>query len=330
MNAVTTSLVDPQGRHFEYLRLSVTEACNYRCVYCLPNGFRSAPASPRALTVDEIGRLLAGMASLGVWKVRLTGGEPTLRADLTEIVARASSTPGIRKVALSTNGDRLQGLAAPLAAAGLSQVNVSIDHPDSFGFEQITGRARLAQVRAGVDSCLEAGLRVKVNVVRLRGVNDDALDAFIRWVRDTPVTVRFIELMQTAGREAFFESHHVSLDPVRERLLADGWRPVPRASADGPAVEYAHADFAGGFGLIAPYGPDFCAGCNRLRVTARGGLRLCLFGRGETTLRHLLVPEVPAALVAEHIRAALRGKPAGHRLHENDAGDTAHLAALGG
>lgn len=330
MNTVSTTLQDPLGRRFEYLRLSVTDACNFKCVYCLPEGFRATPGAARALGVAEIERLLAGMAALGVWKIRLTGGEPTLRPDLVEIVAQAKATPGIRRVALSTNGDRLEALAAPLVAAGLSQVNVSVDHPDAQGFAAITGKDRLAGVRAGVEAALAAGLRVKVNVVRLAGVNDDAFEGFAEWTRRAPVTVRFIELMQTAGREAFFTRHHVSLDPLRSQLVAEGWRPVSRGPADGPAVEYAHPDFAGGFGLIAPYGPDFCAGCNRLRVTARGGLRLCLFGRGETPLRHLLVPGVPPAEVAEHIRSALHGKPAGHRLHENDAGDTPHLAALGG
>lgn len=327
---MSTTLSDPQGRRFEYLRLSVTDACNYRCVYCLPDGFKALHGAPRALTVDEIERLLRATATLGIWKVRLTGGEPTLRRDLVDIVGRAAATPGVRRVALSTNGDGLAKWAAPLAAAGLAQVNVSIDHPDAPGFAAITGRDRLAAVRGGLEKALESGLRVKVNVVRLAGVNDDAFDGFADWVRDTPVTVRFIELMQTAGREAFFARHHVSLEPLRACLLADGWQPAPRGTADGPAVEYRHPDSEGGFGLIAPYGANFCDGCNRLRVTARGALRLCLFGRGETPLRHLLVPGVEPEVVAGHIRSALVGKSAGHRLHENDAGDTAHLAALGG
>lgn len=330
MNTVSTTLQDPLGRRFEYLRLSVTDACNFKCVYCLPDGFRATPGAPRALSLDEIERLLAGMAALGIWKIRLTGGEPTLRRDLVEIVARARATPGIRRVALSTNGDRLDALARPLAAAGLSQVNVSVDHPDAPGFAAVTGKDRLAGVRAGIEAALGAGLRVKVNVVRLAGINDDAFEGFAEWTRRAPVTVRFIELMQTAGREAFFARHHVSLDALRTRLVSEGWRAVARGPADGPAVEYGHADFAGGFGLIAPYGPDFCAGCNRLRVTARGGLRLCLFGRGETPLRHLLVAGVAPTEVAEHIRTALRGKPVAHRLHDHDAGDTPHLAALGG
>lgn len=324
------ALVDGWGRRFDYLRLSVTDACNFRCVYCLPSGFKSTRGAAAPLSVTEIGRLLLAAAGLGVFKVRLTGGEPTLRQDLPDIVATAAETRGVRKVALSTNGYRLAALAEPLARAGLSQVNVSVDHLRDEGFAAITGTRQLGRVLEGLEAALSVGLTVKVNVVRLAGLNDDALTEFLAWVREVPVTVRFIELMQTAGRGDFFEAHHVPLEAVAARLTSLGFTPRTRLPGDGPATEYRHPAYAGGIGLIAPYGPGFCAGCNRLRVTARGGLRLCLFGQGEHDLRPALQGDSSPELLGEHIRAALRGKTAGHRLHDHDAGETAHLAAVGG
>lgn len=324
------ALTDDWGRHFEYLRLSVTDACNFKCVYCLPNGFRAAADAEPPLTADELERLVSAMALLGVWKVRLTGGEPALRPDLVALVARTASVAGVRRVALSTNGYCLDRLAGPLAEAGLAQLNVSVDHLDPGGFAEVTGKALLHRVLAGIEQSLTAGLAVKVNVVRLEGLNDAAVDAFVAWVRDMPVTVRFIELMQTAGRKDFFDRHHVGLDALRARLEGQGWQKRSRTPGAGPADEYQHPDYAGGIGLIAPYGQGFCEGCNRLRVTARGALRLCLFGRGETPLRPLLQGDTPPESIARYVRHALTGKPAGHRLHLDDAGETAHLAAVGG
>lgn len=323
-------LIDGFGRRFEYLRLSVTDACNFRCVYCLPNGFRPTHGAPPPLAADEVEVLLRGCASLGVWKVRLTGGEPTVRTDIVDLVGRAAAVPGIRRVALSTNGYRLDTLADSLAAAGLRQLNVSVDHLDPVAFAHLTGKALLGRALAGIERSLAAGLSVKVNVVLMRGLNDGALDAFQGWVRDTPVTVRFIELMQTGGNRDFFDRHHAGLGPLAARLAEEGWAERPRLAGDGPAREYTHPDFAGGIGLIAPYAAGFCEGCNRLRVTSQGALRLCLFGRGETPLRPLLQPGAPPEALARHISAALSQKPAAHRLHVQDAGDTLQLAAVGG
>lgn len=325
-----SGLHDPFGRRFEYLRLSVTDACNFKCVYCLPRGFRAVPGAASPLAASEIERLLTGFAALGVFKVRLTGGEPTLRPDVVDLVERAAAVPGIRRVALSTNGYRLDTLAGPLADAGLSQLNVSVDHLDPVGFAGVTGKALLHRVIGGIDTALARGLTVKVNVVRLGGLNDDAVDAFIDWVRDTPVAVRFIELMETADSRAFFARHHRPMDALRRRLAADGWVTRPRAAGDGPAEEFTHPHAAGRIGLIAPYAPGFCEGCNRLRVTARGALRLCLFGRGEHDLRPLLDGTHAPEVLAREVLRAVSLKPAGHRLHAADAGDTVHLAALGG
>jgi GTP 3',8-cyclase len=320
---------DRFGRRFHYLRLSVTEVCNFRCQYCLPNGSRCSPRG--FLSVAEIGNLLAAFAELGVWKVRLTGGEPMVRRDFLQIVEAARAIPGIRRLALTTNGYRLAASAVALKAAGLDAVNISLDSLDPEGFRRITGDRRFERVVGSIDACVAAGIdRVKVNTVLLAGLNAEALDDFFAFVHDRPISLRFIELMRTADNPDYFARHHVSGSVVRERLLAGGWQAVPRSPVGGPAVEYAHADHRGRIGLIAPYAEGFCEGCNRLRVGARGGLRLCLFGRGSHDLRRWLQSAHDREGLKQQILSALAGKPRAHALHRADSGDMQQLATIGG
>ncbi|KQY91439.1 cyclic pyranopterin phosphate synthase MoaA [Caulobacter sp. Root1455] len=322
-------LVDGFGRRFRYLRLSVTEVCNYRCTYCLPDGFKKSGAMS-FLTPDEIDRVVRAFAGFGVAKLRLTGGEPSVRRDLVEIIARAAATPGIDKVAVTTNGWNLRRNAAAWRDAGLTNLNVSIDSLDPAAFHRITGHDQLKEVVAGLDLALALGTpTVKVNAVLLRDTVETGFDAFTDFVRDRPISLRFIELMRTGDNAAYFDDQHVSGVDLQGWLAARGWTPVAKAFDDGPATDYAHPDHAGRIGLIAPYAPGFCDSCNRLRVTSRGALRLCLFGELGVNLRDLLVPGQEEALQAR-IQAALVGKPAGHRLHENNSGDTRQLAQFGG
>ncbi|KQY26460.1 cyclic pyranopterin phosphate synthase MoaA [Caulobacter sp. Root487D2Y] len=322
-------LVDGFGRRFRYLRLSVTEVCNYRCTYCLPDGFKKSGAMS-FLTPDEIDRVVRAFAGFGVAKLRLTGGEPSVRRDLVEIIARAAATPGIDKVAVTTNGWNLRRNAAAWRDAGLTNLNVSIDSLDPAAFHRITGHDQLKEVVAGLDLALALGTpTVKVNAVLLRDTVETGFDAFTDFVRDRPISLRFIELMRTGDNAAYFDDQHVSGVDLQGWLAARGWTPVAKAFDDGPATDYAHPDNAGRIGLIAPYAPGFCDSCNRLRVTSRGALRLCLFGELGVNLRDLLVPGQEEALQAR-IQAALVGKPAGHRLHENNSGDTRQLAQFGG
>jgi cyclic pyranopterin phosphate synthase len=323
-------LEDGFGRRFRYLRLSVTEVCNFRCGYCLPDGWKAeGPLS--FLSADEIGRLVRGFARLGVTKVRLTGGEPSVRKDLTEIIARVSSTPGVDTVALTTNGWNLARRAAEWRAAGLTHVNLSVDALDRETFWKVTGKDRYDDVMAGLDTALASGFRsVKLNAVLLKDTVADGFDAFADLVRRTPVSARFIELMRTADNAGYFADQHVGGAVLRAWLEARGWRPTERAADAGPAVEFARPDFVGRFGLIAPYGPGFCDSCNRLRVTARGRLRLCLFGEGGADLRDLLAEDGREAELQDRVTTALSGKAAGHRLHEGRFGDTRRLADVGG
>lgn len=324
-------LIDGFGRRFQYLRLSITEVCNFRCTYCLPDGYQKTVSRP-FLTVPEIGRLVDVFAGLGVGKVRLTGGEPSVRRDTAEIIRRVRDTPGIDKVAITTNGWNLARTIDAWNAAGLTNLNVSVDSLDPNRFHRITGHNRLAGVLEGLDRALELGLpSVKINAVLLRdAAGPEQFERFAAFVRDRPVAVRFIELMRTGDNADYFADQHVSGQVLRSWLDARGWSPRARNHDDGPAVEYVHPDHVGRIGLIAPYGAGFCDGCNRLRVTARGKLRLCLFGEGGIDLRDLLGDDGAREALERRVVASLTGKSSGHRLAEQITGDTRHLAQLGG
>ena len=318
------------GRRFHYLRLSVTEVCNFSCTYCLPNGWKkTGPLS--FLTVDEIGRLVAGFSDLGLSKVRLTGGEPTVRKDFNAIIQTVASAPGVAKVAMTTNGWNLARHATDWRASGLSHINVSIDSIDPQTFHQITGHDKLNRVLTGLDLALAEGYSaVKVNAVLLRETAEAGFDGWARFVRDRPVAVRFIELMKTTDNDAYFARHHVKAQGLRDWLDQNGWTPSERAFDAGPALEYRHPDHAGAIGLIAPYAPGFCDSCNRLRVTARGKLRLCLFGDGGVDLRDLLQDDDDREALTQRIMSSLGGKSAGHNLALGRSGDLRNLAQLGG
>lgn len=320
---LSPGLSDGFSRTFHYLRLSVTEVCNFACGYCLPNGHEKVTGAAPELSRAEIVRLVRGFAALGLWKVRITGGEPATRADLADVIRDVAAVPGVRRVALSTNGYRLEDLVG----AGFAQVNVSIDSLDSATFARVTGRDQLAAVLRGVDAALARGIVVKVNAVLLP---DTDVTAFAEWVRDRPVVVRFIELMQTGDNVAYFRRHHTRADALRARLRSDGWVQRPRAIGDGPAEEYRREGFRGGLGVIAAYSPGFCETCNRLRVSSRGRLRLCLFGDGDHDLRPLLQDDADLPALANAVRSALGQKAEGHRLREGIPGDMPRLAVIGG
>jgi GTP 3',8-cyclase len=327
-DGVTGSLIDQFGRRFRYLRLSITDVCNFRCEYCLPHGYQGGPRD--FLSRAEILRLVHAFAELGIVKLRLTGGEPLVRRDFVDIVRDAAGVPGIERLVMTTNAYRLAGIARELRDAGLHGVNISVDSLDPVAFARITGSDRFAAVMAGVDTAVEAGLSVKLNAILLGGLNDGEIPDFVEFVRDRPISVRFIELMQTRGNEAYFAERHRRGTLVTDRLLAAGWMPLQRSAIAGPAQEYGHPDYAGRIGVIEPYSRDFCDGCNRLRVTATGGLRLCLFGTGSHDLRPLLQHDADRDELKAAIATALLGKGAAHDLVRGSCGDTPHLAMTGG
>jgi GTP 3',8-cyclase len=324
-------LHDSFGRKFEYLRLSVTDVCNFRCIYCLPNGYQRPAQAEAPLSVKEIENLVSGFARFGFWKVRITGGEPTVRGDILEIVSRLSEVPGIRKVALSTNGYRLKWLAPSLKSAGINALNISLDSLDPKRLAQISGRSNLQKILEGIEVASSCGFdSIKLNAVLLRGMNDEDVDRFIEWVRDRPITVRFIELMQTRKNRELFEASHVSGGEVQFRLLRNGWTQKRRTGGDGPAVEYEHPSFLGRVGIIAPYSKEFCKTCNRLRVSSSGKFRLCLFGNSDYSLRPWLQSEDQWPELIERIQSLISTKANSHLLKQGQFGNTWNLAAIGG
>ncbi|MBT5187508.1 MAG: GTP 3',8-cyclase MoaA [Kordiimonadaceae bacterium] len=323
-------LVDKFNRSFPYLRLSITEVCNFSCDYCLPDGYQKT-GNENFLGQDEINRLVNAFVGLGVWKIRLTGGEPTIRKDFTQIAKMIADKPEIETMAFTTNGYRLKERAQEWFDAGLNAINISIDSLNAKKFHQITGHNRMQEVRDGIDKALEVGFKkVKINVVLLKGVNDDELDSYLEYVRDTPVSVRYIELMQTGDNLTYFNKFHLSSDHVKDQLLDRGWVENIRNVGDGPAVNFTHSDFQGSIGLIAPYSKDFCTGCNRLRITSSGDLRLCLFGNVGIPLRHMLQSDEQKDDLMAAIRKQLEYKASSHFLNDGDTGIMTNLSSTGG
>ena len=317
-------LHDHHGRQFRYLRLSITEVCNFQCNYCLPDGYQ-CEQKEKKLSVLQLDRIAQAFASTGIDKIRITGGEPALRKDLPEIIQACKQH--VSRVAITTNGYNLAQKIDTWVEAGLDALNVSIDSLDPAQFQLITGQDRLPQIIQGIDRALELKLPVKVNAVLLKGLNAHQLDQYLDWVRHKPVTVRFIELMQTGDNQSYFKRHHVSGNEIKQRLLEQGWQEVVRRQDAGPAKEFWHPDFAGRIGLIMPYANNFCATCNRLRVSSQGKLHLCLFAEQG----HDLMPWIdePDQLAAQ-VQKLLGSKAATHYLHQGLSGATTHLATLGG
>ncbi|EPH6534848.1 GTP 3',8-cyclase MoaA [Vibrio vulnificus] len=319
-------------RKFYYLRLSVTDVCNFKCTYCLPDGYQpSGQKNSSFLNLSEIRRVVKAFADCGTSKVRITGGEPSLRKDFTDIIHTVASTQGIKRVATTTNGYRMEKHIGEWKEAGLNQINVSMDSLDPRMFHQITGENKFHQVMSGIDRAFEVGFeQVKVNVVLMKDLNHNELPAFLHWIKHRPIQLRFIELMQTGEMDTLFQQHHVSGVAIRNHLIANGWLLKVKAANDGPAQVFVHPDYQGEIGLIMPYEKDFCASCNRLRVSAKGKLHLCLFGDRGVELRDLLQQDDQESDLIARIQSELQTKSVSHFLNEGQTGMTPHLASIGG
>ena len=323
-------LVDKFNRTFPYLRLSITEICNFSCQYCLPDGYKKT-GNEHFLSQDEIRRLLDAFIELGVWKIRLTGGEPTIRKDFTDIAKMIGDRKEISTLAFTTNGYKLKDRAQEWRDAGLNAINISIDSFNAKKFHDITGHNRMKEIRAGIDKAIEVGFeKVKINVVLLKGVNDDELDQYLEYVKDTPVSVRYIELMQTGDNLNYFKKFHQSADHVKDQLVERDWIENIRAVGDGPAVNFTHPEYSGSIALIAPYSKDFCSGCNRLRITSNGDLRLCLFGNIGIPLRPMLQNDDQKEQLKTVISKQLDYKASTHFLAMGDTGIMTNLSSTGG
>ncbi|HAS6020041.1 TPA: GTP 3',8-cyclase MoaA [Vibrio vulnificus] len=330
--SVAQQFEDRFHRKFYYLRLSVTDVCNFKCTYCLPDGYQpSGLKNSSFLNLSEIRRVVKAFADCGTSKVRITGGEPSLRKDFTDIIHTVASTQGIKRVATTTNGYRMEKHIGEWKEAGLNQINVSVDSLDPRMFHQITGENKFHQVMSGIDRAFEVGFeQVKVNVVLMKDLNHNELPAFLHWIKHRPIQLRFIELMQTGEMDTLFQQHHVSGVAIRNHLIANGWLLKVKAANDGPAQVFVHPDYQGEIGLIMPYEKDFCASCNRLRVSAKGKLHLCLFGDRGVELRDLLQQDDQESDLIARIQSELQTKSVSHFLNEGQTGMTPHLASIGG
>ncbi|CAK1585799.1 unnamed protein product [Parnassius mnemosyne] len=311
-------LSDLLGRRHDYLRISLTERCNLRCQYCMPaEGVKLSPRSA-LLTRDELLRLVNVFASLGVHKLRLTGGEPTLHSDLADLIQRLYSIPGIRTVGMTTNGLVLTRRLPALKRAGLAALNVSLDSLRPDRFERMARRPGLARVLAGIDLALQLGYRpVKVNTVLMRGFNDDEICDFVEYTRDREVEVRFIEFMPFSGNEwgeRKMVAHREALQAVRARFprLA----PVVTRACD-TAVVFQVEGYLGRVGFISSMTQPFCASCNRLRLTADGNLKVCLLGAAEVSLAAALRGGADDARLRRLVRTALYNKKPQHAGMQN-------------
>ena len=327
-------LEDSFGRKFPYIRLSITDVCNFKCGYCLPNGYQKDKSDNRKfLSVEEIEKLAKGLSELGVSKIRLTGGEPTIRKDFFDIVKILKNKSGIKKTVITTNGYRLDQIAEKLVESEIDGINISIDSLNRETFKNITGHDRLPEILRVIEKLQKLNFKnIKINAVLLNGVNSAQKD-FNEWsnfIKSNEISFRYIELMQTGDSREYFKKYHVSSKIFTDYLNENNWIFQTHGKDAGPSKNYINPDYKGKFGLIAPYSKDFCKSCNRLRITARGDLRLCLFGNTGINIRHLIQRDDQLEELKDLILKQLHFKKESHYLELGETGLTKNLSQTGG
>ena len=327
-------LKDSFGRTFPYIRLSITDVCNFKCGYCLPNGYKIDRSDNRKfLSLNEIRRLAKALSELGVNKIRLTGGEPTVRKDFFDIVKTIKENSGIKKTVITTNGYHLDKIAQKLKDFGLDGVNISIDSLNREIFKRVTSHDRLDEILRGIEILQSLNFQnIKINAVLLKGINDDEKD-FNEWsnfIEKNKIDFRYIELMQTGDNLDYFKKYHVPAAKFTNYLIKNNWIIQTFGRDAGPAKNYINPKFKGKFGIIAPYSKDFCKSCNRLRITAKGDLRLCLFGNTGINIRHLMQKDEQLEELKDLILKQLNYKKKSHYLELGDTGLTKNLSTTGG
>ena len=327
-------LEDSFGRKFPYIRLSISDVCNFKCGYCLPDGYKIDKSDNRTfINIEEIGRLARALSELGVSKIRLTGGEPTVRKDFFEIIKIIKENSGIKKTVITTNGYRLDKIANDIKNSGLDGINISIDSLNAETFKKITGHDRLEEILRGIKNLQKLNFKnIKINAVLLKGVNDSEKD-FNDWaefVKNNEIDFRYIELMQTGDNLDYFNKYHVPSKKFTDYLNNNNWIIQTFGKDAGPAKNYLNPKFKGKFGVIAPYSKDFCKSCNRLRITAKGDLRLCLFGNTGINIRHLMQKDNQIEELKDLILKQLNFKKESHYLEIGETGLTKNLSTTGG
>ncbi|HTX56545.1 MAG TPA: GTP 3',8-cyclase MoaA [Candidatus Acidoferrales bacterium] len=314
-------LADAFNRPITYLRVSVTDKCNLRCVYCMPESGLPWLRRDELLSYEEIVEIVRAAASVGVRTIRLTGGEPLVRRDLHRLVGGINAIEGIDDIALSTNAVLLEEQLEALLAAGLRRVNVSLDTLRRDRFERIARRPGLEAVLRGIEAAIAGGLApVKINCVVMRGQNDDEIADFAQLTREQAVFVRFIEVMPVHENLELQRESYMSSDEILERVAAvERIEPVPGPPGNGPARYFAYPGAPGAVGVISPLSHEYCERCNRVRLSADGRLRLCLFGDQHIDLRTPLRQGAGTEGVADLLRASMTIKPERHHLRLGEA-----------
>jgi cyclic pyranopterin phosphate synthase len=310
-------LTDPFGRKIEYVRLSVTDRCDLRCFYCIPQQFKGFEEPDHWLTFDEIERVIAAFSELGVEKIRITGGEPLVRKNIPELARRLSSIPGINDLSLSTNAVQLSRHAKALHEANVSRINVSLDSLDPQRFKQITNGGKLEKVLSGLMAAKETGFQpIKINMVVMKGVNDDEVQEMVKFCIQHDFTLRFIETMPMGDTGRNASNHYLSLDVVK-RQLQQQFELIPGVMPGGGPARYmqvAGTDLKIGF--ITPISQHFCETCNRVRLSADGTLYLCLGQDDKVEFRPLLRAGADHETIKQTIIEAIARKPERHEFKE--------------
>lgn len=329
-NNQSSGLIDPFGRRIEYLRLSVTDKCNLRCFYCLPEGFKDFEEPAHWLRFDEIERVVGTFAELGVNRVRLTGGEPLVRKDLPLLAANLAALPGINDLSLSTNATLLARHATSLKQAGISRINASLDTLCSDRFTKITG-GQLEPVIAGLMAAKAAGFApIKINMLALKDINEDEFEAMVEFCLEHGFTLRFIETMPVGSTGRNASKHYLDLQTVKQRL-AKRFDLLPGVMPGGGPARYVQVrgtDLRIGF--ITPISQHFCETCNRVRLSVDGTLYLCLGQEHKYELRPLLRQGISDAGLKEAIHEALALKPERHEFQEKPGQVVRFMSMTGG
>ena len=321
---------DRFGRQVHYLRLSVTDRCDFRCSYCLPRSHRDFATPADWLGAAEIGRIVGLFCGLGVRHVRLTGGEPLVRRELPAIVRTIAATPGIEDLSLSTNASRLETVASTLKASGVTRLNISLDSLDPQRFKHITG-GRLDRVLQGIEAARRAGFRpIKINMVVMRGINDDEINDMVDFCIANDLTLRFIETMPVGAGGQQAQDHYLPLDEV-ERALHDRFDLVPAAMHGSGPARYVRVDGSElRFGFITPQSQHFCATCNRVRLDVSGNLHLCLGQENQVPLGRLMREGADDEQLRQAIVDGIANKPERHHFAAAPTAILRPMSALGG
>ena len=313
-------LVDKFGRLHDSLRISVTDRCNIRCFYCMPEEGVQFMDRADILNFEEIERFVRAAVPLGISKIRLTGGEPLVRRDLHKLVEKLTAIPGIRDIALTTNAVLLEKHAADLFAAGLRRLNVHLDTLDRARFQHITRRDDLPKVLAGIDEAVRVGFRtIKLNIVAVKNLVEPDIVPMARYCRERGFEPRYIEFMPLDAQSLWDRRKVLTSDEILSMIAAEIGEvvPVPDADPRAPATEYRYADGGGTLGVVASVTRPFCLNCNRLRLTSDGKLRYCLFAIDETDVRDLLRADSTDGQIQDRIRRNISEKWIGHEINSS-------------